>query len=721
MQAWALRYAANGFYVVPLHEPLFKHPLGYTCTCEEYRHSDKCKNNPMHKHLYLEPDQHCPSAGKHPRVKDWEAAATVDPAQIDAWWREWPTANIAIAAGKSGIVTLDADTYKEDFAGDKLLTRQDEATVTTLTGGGGAHLWYKMPEGKTWTNARGTLPKGIDVRAHGGLVVVVPSLHASGRRYQFELGYSLGEIDIASCPTWLTDILDAAAAKQMRYTSANGNRWNGTPTTEPVNLAQFSLPANILALIARPPAKGQRSEADMRVVVALCHAGASDDDIRAVFEHNPIGVAGKFAERGLDYLARTVLNARHYTETHPSQAATRELLQNLRLKLRSMSFADLVPEEMQSAKGYRTNETDRIVADAALSILADYGAMQGRVSKLELSVRTGKSPNTCRSAMARLCWLFDTDCAAGSGTAPVYSVKKELRTLTRYNRASVKTCQGTQPPIATHAAHDAFVRSMTNVTQTDLEERNNQRAADEMPPMKMTKELIRRLAADIPSAGPAVLLAVDALAIHGALTRKELAAVLHKTKYSISRLVQRGLLLGIFIENGNRIDIVDDWRKLVDDLAPSMPTTGTVHKRKIAAADSRIRYCSAALKNGNLASDERQALHRRLERAAKMKQDIARKEAPDLPHERADVPALSAHDHLVMCRLAERRAQARMDIAENARADQWRLIAEIQRLRIKDTPKREAWRMLELAGWERREVSAAMVTAWPATAVEVAI
>lgn len=308
IHAWALRYAARGFHVIPLHEPLFDHPQGYLCTCEYYRHSDRCKQRGG---FYLEPGQHCESAGKHPRLPNWEDAATTEPARINGWWCEWPTANLGIAAGKSGIVMLDADKYKNNYAGDKLLTRADEETVTVLSGRG-AHLWYRLPEGRCWTNAKGTLPEGIDIRGHGGQFVAPPSMHMNGRRYQFELGYSLGEINIADCPTWLADMLDAAAAKHVRFTSAA--KWDGTPTTDPPDLLQWPLSSEIRVLIAQPAAKGERSQADMRVCVQLVYAGATDDNIRAVFEHNPIGKNGKFAERGLDYLERTVLHARTFVD-----------------------------------------------------------------------------------------------------------------------------------------------------------------------------------------------------------------------------------------------------------------------------------------------------------------------------------------------------------------------------------------------------------------------
>ena len=134
--------------------------------------------------------------------------STTDEAQIREWWERWPNANIAIDCGKSGIIVFDHDTYKDMYAGAKLGI--DEETVTVLTGGGGVHLWYHMPEGKNYGCSRGALPAGIDVKGDGGYVVAAPSLHESGRCYEFELEYGLGEIEIKELPQDLQDILEAA-------------------------------------------------------------------------------------------------------------------------------------------------------------------------------------------------------------------------------------------------------------------------------------------------------------------------------------------------------------------------------------------------------------------------------------------------------------------------------------------------------------------------------
>ena len=403
----ALWYAKHGLAVFPLHTPLFDHPDGHTCTCEAYRHSDLCKardaerKRKNQKPLYLEPGQFCDHPGKHPRgVKSWTQDSTTDPNMIRAWWRRYPTANIGIDCGKSGILMLDADKYKNDYQGDKFLTKLDEETVTVISGNLGSHLYYRMPEGKTWGNDTGTLPAGIDIRGHGGFVVAPPSLHASGRRYQFEHGYGPTEINIGNVSPALAAILDAAqSSKSTRYTSGSA-RWDGTPTTEPIDLAAFNVSDDILSLIAAPPAKGNRSEADMRVVVALCYAGATDDDILAVFQHNPIGTVGKLADRGLDYLERTVTAARAYVEAHPPPETLRQQLEPVRAWIRSSSCYETL----------RTAEIDKPIrrpagyADMleALVLLAADRGLTFTPGLRALSMAANVSPESARKQLSKL-------------------------------------------------------------------------------------------------------------------------------------------------------------------------------------------------------------------------------------------------------------------------------------------------------------------------------
>lgn len=172
MLDFALRYAALGWHVFPCHTPLFKE--GWSCSCEAWRRKKQ-------------PDYKCYNPGKHPRTTHGLDEATTDIEQITKWWSQWPQANIGINCGKSGLLVIDLDLYKDTYAGHGM--NLDEDTVTAITGGGGTHLFYRLGQTDPFGNSNKELPKGIDIRAHGGYVIVAPSLHYTGNRYQWELGY----------------------------------------------------------------------------------------------------------------------------------------------------------------------------------------------------------------------------------------------------------------------------------------------------------------------------------------------------------------------------------------------------------------------------------------------------------------------------------------------------------------------------------------------------
>lgn len=82
------------------------------------------------------------------------------------------------------MVAVDVDPR---HGGDEsLLDLALPSTLTSLTGGGGQHLLYKHP-GHEIRNGANLMP-GIDFRGDGGYIVAPPSMHSSGRRYEWDLG-----------------------------------------------------------------------------------------------------------------------------------------------------------------------------------------------------------------------------------------------------------------------------------------------------------------------------------------------------------------------------------------------------------------------------------------------------------------------------------------------------------------------------------------------------
>ena len=157
----------------------------------------------------------CQGAGKHPRLNKWSERATKDPQLVDEWWGRDPRCGIAIATGReSGAWVLDIDIKDDGFASLAKLEKQHGPLPTTLsaiTGSGGQHYYFKIPDGVTIRNKTGMLP-GIDVRGDGGCVVAPPSPHVSGGRYEWEANED--DIDTPQdAPQWLIDMVSSPSTR----------------------------------------------------------------------------------------------------------------------------------------------------------------------------------------------------------------------------------------------------------------------------------------------------------------------------------------------------------------------------------------------------------------------------------------------------------------------------------------------------------------------------
>ena len=117
---------------------------------------------------------------------------------------------IALCTGaRSGVVVLDFD-YKpakglnglEEFA--RICNGDIPITLTVATPSGGFHMYFRHP-GWRVKNSVSELGPGIDVRGDGGMVVLPPSLHKSGGRYEFVDVPDGADLDvlIAPLPDWL--------------------------------------------------------------------------------------------------------------------------------------------------------------------------------------------------------------------------------------------------------------------------------------------------------------------------------------------------------------------------------------------------------------------------------------------------------------------------------------------------------------------------------------
>jgi len=128
----------------------------------------------------------CDHPGKHPRTRHGFKDATTDLKFIADWWKQWPDANIGMPTGPaSGLLVLDIDPRnggEESWASFILKNGPLPETAEQISGGGGRHIFFKHPD----VPLRATLADGIDVKDGGGYVILAPSVHPSGKSYQWD-------------------------------------------------------------------------------------------------------------------------------------------------------------------------------------------------------------------------------------------------------------------------------------------------------------------------------------------------------------------------------------------------------------------------------------------------------------------------------------------------------------------------------------------------------
>jgi hypothetical protein len=270
----ALAYAEEGLSVLPLHSV-----QKAVCSCSK--------------------GAACTRAGKHPRLARWQEKATCDPAQLRAWWSNWPEANIGIALGQGQrLVALDIDGEEGRGSLAELEATHGPLPTTRRSRSGsgvGAHLLFRIPEHLEIPGNRQKMLPGLDVRGRGGQIVVAPSLHRSGGVYSWQDKGAVAEI-----PAWLYGVImrseapaSAPAPKASSLHGATGKRdlerekWaqsalraecqrvTTTPLAAGRNTVTFSAAANLGEIVA---AGGLLDEATVRreLVAAAQRSGLND-------------------------------------------------------------------------------------------------------------------------------------------------------------------------------------------------------------------------------------------------------------------------------------------------------------------------------------------------------------------------------------------------------------------------------------------------------------
>lgn len=161
--------------------------------------------------------------GKTPLVGNWSKSHKQRRETVEKFARRFPSANIGIATGGSGLTVVDADDEKTlaDAEG-----RFGKSPIVTRSPRGGGHLYFRS-SGERNANLR-SHGLNIDIRGIGGMVLAPPSLRAGVGSYRIERG---SWDDLANLPALLPGAIPERTATPARpkpgaIDSAEGQRNN---------------------------------------------------------------------------------------------------------------------------------------------------------------------------------------------------------------------------------------------------------------------------------------------------------------------------------------------------------------------------------------------------------------------------------------------------------------------------------------------------------------
>jgi archaellum biogenesis ATPase FlaH len=142
----------------------------------------------------------CEPKGKKPLCEHGLKDATTDEKTIRAWWTKWPDANIGHPTGQWMVLDVDGEEGERSLAELEAKHGKLPATTTAKTGKG--RHFYFQPNGSEVRNSAGKLGLHLDSRGKGGYVILPPSVHESGTRYQWTV-----KAKPAPLPAWIMEKL----------------------------------------------------------------------------------------------------------------------------------------------------------------------------------------------------------------------------------------------------------------------------------------------------------------------------------------------------------------------------------------------------------------------------------------------------------------------------------------------------------------------------------
>lgn len=171
---------------------------------------------------------------KKPTIR-WKPYQTVLPSihELRRWFRHWPSAGLAVILGAvSALFVIDVDGSEAHAA---LLRHLGEEPLAPKALSGSRkpdryHLFFRCPPCPTKAKTTPWHPQ-LEFRGQGGIVVIPPSLHKSGHRYEWAPGRSPADLALPEVPQAILAALQTKGRSSNQEPVAAADGLRASPST----------------------------------------------------------------------------------------------------------------------------------------------------------------------------------------------------------------------------------------------------------------------------------------------------------------------------------------------------------------------------------------------------------------------------------------------------------------------------------------------------------
>lgn len=223
----------------------------------------------------------CNALNKRPLTENGFHDASADADMVRQWWDQWPNAMIGMPTGeRTGFWVLDIDdpeSFEQACSIDIPATRRVDT-------GKGYHLYFRFDPAKPVRNAQKTakgwpfpdLP-GAETRGDGGYVIVPPSIHPSGREYQWH-----DDTGMAHAPAQLLKLVRKEGRRERA--KPNGAAAKGEPMrakgNTPYGMAALSAECDAIREAGDGEQEGALNSAALKIGALVAGGELSRDHAR---------------------------------------------------------------------------------------------------------------------------------------------------------------------------------------------------------------------------------------------------------------------------------------------------------------------------------------------------------------------------------------------------------------------------------------------------------